>query len=414
MNILLAPTHYMLDGVSGGSEYGWAYHIVESLSSYTDVRLFVLTGIVKGDKDFRPNVTVVRLDHGQVLNLTSAYSLAFIARYYLAARRVLRQHHIDIIHHVLPFGYSYTFNPLPLLGHTRAIPFVVGPLQMPHTVASTEEKIYSQGNVQPREGIAHLLQEKAGIVLLQRGRSVLGYLSTRTLRSANYLIAVNEQARQLYASVAPRIPSVVIPPGVDGTRFSRGVSARQGGINVEILCVGWLIRRKGIDVVIDAVAHLVSQFPSLRLRIVGTGPQRVALEDLARRQGIAEHVFFEGAVANVAVADYYARADIFVSMSYSESFGQTVVEAMLAELPVVSAENVGSREIIEDGTTGFLVQAGNTEELIARLQILIANPRLRLEFGNQARQVAVRRYNWNTISQQYLDVYQQVLHKGSV
>jgi len=300
------------------------------------------------------------------------------------------------------------------LGHTRAIPFVVGPLQMPHTVASTEEKIYSQGNVQPREGIAHLLQEKAGIVLLQRGRSVLGYLSTRTLRSANYLIAVNEQARQLYASVAPRIPSVVIPPGVDGTRFSHGVSARQGGINVEILCVGWLIRRKGIDVVIDAVAHLVSQFPSLRLRIVGTGPQRVALEDLARRRGIAEHVFFEGAVANVAVADYYARADIFVSMSYSESFGQTVVEAMLAELPVVSAENVGSREIIEDGTTGFLVQAGNTEELIARLQILIANPRLRLEFGNQARQVAVRRYNWNTISQQYLDVYQQVLHKGSV
>lgn len=399
----------MLDGVSGGSEYGWAYHIVDALSAHPDVKLYVLTGIVKSEKSFSSNVTLIRLDHGTILNLTPGYTLAFIARYYAAACRVLRQHHIDVIHHILPFGYGKTFNPLPLFGQTRSTPFIVGPLQSPHTVDAPEERIYSQGDTRQYRGISHYIQEKAGRRLINSGAPILNRLSSRTLQRSDYLIAVNDQARQLYAASAPHTPSIIIPPGVDLARFADIRTMERPDSDVEILYVGWLIRRKGIDIIIDALSQLVPEFPFLRLRIVGDGPQRQALEALVQRRDLSKHVIFEGTIANAAIADYYARASLFVSMSYSESFGQSLVEAMLAGLPVVSAENIGSREIIEESKTGFLVQAGDTKGLVVRLKALIINPQLRSEIGTRARRSAERRYDWNLIGQQYLDVYRQAL-----
>src|SRR5690242_15997421 len=128
MNVLLAPAHYRLDGVSGASEFGVAYHIVDALAAHPDVKLFVLTGSAASRQPFPPNVRVVRLDRTPVTDLTPAYQLGFVLRYYAAARRILSQHRIDLIHHMLPFGFTSTFNLLPLLGHTRTMPFVVGPL----------------------------------------------------------------------------------------------------------------------------------------------------------------------------------------------------------------------------------------------------------------------------------------------
>lgn len=411
MNILFAPSHYMLDGISGSSEYGWAYHIVDTLSTYPNVKLFVLTGVVKGEEAFAPNVTVVRLDRSPTLNLTFSYRLAFIARYYAAARQVLRHHRIDLIHHILPFGHGTTFNPLPLLGQTGAIPLVIGPLQAPHTMPSAEERIYSQGDVRQYRGIGDFLQEKGGAMLLHRGGKIVNMLSAETLRRSDYLVAVNEQARQLYTAQAPHVPSTVIAPGLPLERFEGIATRRQAGAVLEILYVGWLIQRKGVDLIIDAIADLVVQFPLLRLRIVGDGPQRGALEDLVERRGLDRHVIFEGVVPGTKVGEYYARADVFVSMSYSESFGQSLVEAMVMGLPVISAENVGSREIVQDGVTGYLVTPGVTGELVARLRLLLVDSHLRTMVGEQARQTARQRYNWRTIGQQYLNVYREAIQR---
>lgn len=404
----------MLDAVSGSSEYGWAYHIVEELASHADIRLFVLTGVSKGEQVFPPNVTVVRLDAHPTLNLTFAYRLAFVARYYAAARHLLRRERIDLIHHVLPFGYGFTFNLLPILGHTRTIPFVVGPLQAPHTVASSEEKLYSQGDVRQYRGVADYLQDKVGPRLQHWSRSVLNVMSATTLRRSDYLIAVNEQARQLYSAVAPDVPSIVIPPGITMRAFTEVTRAHQrmeGG--PEILYVGWLIRRKGVELIIAAVSELIERFPSLRLRLVGDGPQRQALERLVAQHGLTEHVVFEGVVPSTKVIDYYARADLFVSMSYSESFGQSLIEAMATGLPVISALNVGSREIVEDSVTGFLVEAGDTAGLVARLRLLLDHPERRHLMGDQARRVAQQRYDWQAIGQQYLDVYYEALQRSA-
>ncbi len=414
MNVLLAPAHYMLDGVSGASEFGVAYHIVEALAAHPEVKLFVLTGSARSQRPFPPNVRVVRLDRAPVGDLTPLYQLGFVMRYYAAARRILSRHRIDLIHHMLPFGFTTTFNLLPLLGHTRTVPFVVGPLQMPHTVPSTEERVYVQGNVQYDRGLREQVRERITGRLLRTGRPLLNALSRHTLRHSDCLVTVNRQTQLLYAGAIPTVPSVVIPlgplAGIAGDCADAAVP-RPPRPEIEILYVGALTRRKGVDLVIAAVAQLAAQYPSLRFRIVGDGPQRPALEALAEQHGIGSRTVFEGIVASADVGDYFARSDIFVSMSYSESFGHTVIEAMLAGLPVIAAENVGSREIVDDGATGFLVPPGSTEALVARLQLLVADAAKRVALGEHARYVAQQRYKWSTIGDQYLAVYHDVLQR---
>jgi glycosyltransferase involved in cell wall biosynthesis len=368
-----------------------------------------VVGNVESDADFAPNVTIVRLDRVPRPYFPLLYRLGFVARTYLAAWRIMRQHRIDVIHHIGPFGYDQTFNLLPLLGHTRAVPFVIGPLQVPHVVRfqdQANEESTGIGEVaRQQRSLSGRAAEELGRVLLQVGRPVLRTLSRRTLRHCEQLVAVNEQARQLYSAIVPDVPIVVIPPGIALDRFGQVTAASRPGQAMEILYVGWLFRRKGVDLVITAVAQLVEQFPMLRLRIIGDGPQRAALQELVARHGITDHVVFEGAIGNALLADYYARADIFVSMSYSESFGQTLVESMACGLPVVSAENMGSCEIITDGETGFLVEAGNVQVLTARLRDLLCSPHLRREMGERARRVVRQRHDWKTIGEQYLEVY---------
>jgi len=417
VNILFAPAHYLLDGVSGGSEYGWAYGIINTLSTQSDLRLFVVTGMVRSDKRLPANVTLIRLGGSPTLKFSSSYRLAFVGRYYLAAQRILHQHRIDVIHHIGPFGYGTTFNLLPLLGATRRIPFVIGPLQVPHTMQGGEEQTFSQEDVRSGPTASDAAREQLSAALIRAGRPILHGLSTRTLRDSDYLVAVNKQARDLYASVTPNIPAVVIPPGVDTNRFGQ-VSAldrdrgnRDGDSGVDILYVGWLFVRKGLDLVIAAMARLVPRYPSLRLHIIGDGPQRGALEVLVARSNLGPNVIFEGVVENAALATRYAHADIFVSMSYSESFGQTLIEGMISGLPVVSARNMGSNEIIEDGETGYLVEPGNVAMLVERLDTLISRPDLRVSLGQRARDVVRRRYNWTTIGEQYHDVYREAVRR---
>lgn len=414
MNVLMAPAHYMLDAVSGGSEYAWSYHLIESMSKIQDIQLFVLTGIVKIPTPLPPNVTIISLDRGHVLSRSLAYQLAFTWRYYRAARRILRQHHIDVIHHVLPFGYGHTFNLLAVLGQTERKPLIIGPLQSPHDIAwqSSEEKLYSQDI---RESVA----TKVLNVVMWRGlrlsQSLLNRLSRRTLRHASRLVYVNEHARSLYAQQAPNVPGLVIPPGITvSSSHSLAVRKEQdltscSNTPLSILFVGWLIRRKGVDILIRAVQRLVGEGLNIRLVIVGDGPQRQALGALVSQQDLQQSVTFAGRVSNADINPYYAEADVFVSMSYSESFGQALLEAMRAGLPVVSAANVGSREIVTDGVDGFLVSPGNVDSLVERLRTLASDPNMRAELGRQARATVEQRYDWDKIAARYVELYREAL-----
>lgn len=155
-----------------------------------------------------------------------------------------------------------------------------------------------------------------------------------------------------------------------------------------IVACGRLIRQKGFDVLLDAVARLdlgVGVRP--HLWILGEGPLRRRLERRARRLGLGERVWLAGFRPDATA--YMARADLFVLPSRWEGFGNVAVEAMACGTPVVATDCPGPGEVIEHWTSGLLVPPGDVEGLASAIGRVLAAPDLARRLGAAGRERAL-------------------------
>jgi glycosyltransferase involved in cell wall biosynthesis len=109
------------------------------------------------------------------------------------------------------------------------------------------------------------------------------------------------------------------------------------------------------------------------------------------------------------IADFYRAADVFVYPTLADNCPLVVLEALASGLPVVASATGGIPEIIDDGTTGFLVSKGSVKELSSVLDALVADEELQRKVSSEARASALRRFDVNKMSEQYLTWYYNVL-----
>lgn len=166
--------------------------------------------------------------------------------------------------------------------------------------------------------------------------------------------------------------------------------------------IGRLDRQKGYDVLLRSVAHV----PTLHLVLVGDGPERAALEALAQSLGIAERVHFEGWREDAR--RYLTTFDLFVLPSRFEGFPLSIVEAMLAGLPVVASDVGSVAEAVVDGVTGRLVAADDVGELTAALTDLGGEGAIRDRMGLAGRERA-QGFTAAAMARAYERVYAEVL-----
>lgn len=156
-----------------------------------------------------------------------------------------------------------------------------------------------------------------------------------------------------------------------------------------LLAVSRLEAQKGLETAARALADL----PGATLLVLGEGPDRSELESLASSLGVAERMLLPGRVGDVAAL--YARADVLVHPARWEGFGLAMLEAMLAEKPVVAARAGSAPELVEDGRTGLLVPVDDAGALAGAVSSLLTDPdrsaamgRAGLERAHQAFSVA--------------------------
>jgi phosphatidylinositol alpha-1,6-mannosyltransferase len=138
---------------------------------------------------------------------------------------------------------------------------------------------------------------------------------------------------------------------------------------------------KGHDVVIEALPLLLRRFPDLVYLVVGRGPERPALEERARRGGVASQVLFAGAVPADELAAHYALATLFVQLSRAtsgydglEGFGLTFLEAASHGVVSVAGRSGGVPEAIADGESGLLVSPADPADFAAAAGTLLSDP----------------------------------------
>jgi glycosyltransferase involved in cell wall biosynthesis len=177
----------------------------------------------------------------------------------------------------------------------------------------------------------------------------------------------------------------VIPNGINFSQFNlaagRNLRAelKLPENAILIAAAGSLIRRKGFDLLIEALARLPDQ--PLHLAIAGDGPEKAPLAALAEACGVGARVHFLGYRCDIS--PLYAAGDIAALPSRSEAFGLALAEAGLFGLPVLASRVGGVATVVEDGVTGLLVPPENCAALTQALRRLAADADLRARLGAQ-------------------------------
>ncbi len=164
---------------------------------------------------------------------------------------------------------------------------------------------------------------------------------------------------------------------------------------------------KGHAVLLKAAAQLQSDIPSLRVLLVGEGSLRPELERMADRLGIRKQVFFTGFREDIPAITQLL--DVAALPSFFEGMGRAVLEAQAAGKPVIASRVGGIPDLIEHDVTGFLVSAGNPDELALAIRLLYRQPSLRQSIGENARKRVTERFSDLNMSQQILQLYDRLL-----
>jgi glycosyltransferase involved in cell wall biosynthesis len=155
------------------------------------------------------------------------------------------------------------------------------------------------------------------------------------------------------------------------------------------------------------IAHARHNFPRIRLLVVGEGEERPAIEHTIDELNLHQHVVLAGSRSDVS--HLLAASDAFLLTSISEGIPLTVIEAMAAELPIVSTAVGGLPEMIEDGVSGYLCDARDHEALANRLTQLDSNPEERQQMAIAGKVTACSRFSLEHMLNTYSNIYSEMI-----
>ncbi|MCB2213807.1 glycosyltransferase [bacterium] len=210
----------------------------------------------------------------------------------------------------------------------------------------------------------------------------------------------------------PREKMVVFPWGVDLDHFSPE-NGRDAGLVLRrslgwedefvILCNRTWAPVYGVDVLAEAFVKAASTNSHLRLLLVGDGPEAETVHRIL--DPVADRVHFPGRIGRAELPGYYQAANLFVSPSYSDGSSVSLMEALACGRPVLVSDIPSNREWVRPGENGDCFPDGDVVALAGKIRELASNPDLS-KYGENARQLALRRADWERNFSRLLEAYQ--------
>ena len=353
-------------------------------------QVHVYTTSVDGDRDSPvPHETPVNIDGVQVWYFRSPR----FRRVYWAPgmRRMLREHvgAFDLVHtHAI---YLWPLWAAARCAADAGVPYLVSPRGM------LEKDLIEQKSA----------LWKAGLI---------AFIERHTLEHAAAVHATSEREAEQAAAFGFDLPLVrTIPNGIAVDRAPGStVSAATAAILERgpfILYLGRVNWKKGLDRLLMALP----QTNGARLVIAGNDEEnyRDALQGIASNAGVADRVTFAGPVLGADKAALLAGAQLLVLPSYSENFGNVVLEAMAAGCAVVVTPEVGIAPAVRLSGAGLVVD-GNPATLAQGISQLLSDPTQRAEMGARGRLVAETRYSWAAVAEEMEALYETVAERRRV
>ncbi|MEK7649692.1 MAG: glycosyltransferase family 4 protein [Patescibacteria group bacterium] len=220
----------------------------------------------------------------------------------------------------------------------------------------------------------------------------------------------------VYEHIAPAHKMVPIHNGVDAKKHiflerqkARDILIAKAGLQTNpsfvVGTIAEYTKNKGLVYLLEAATHITKVDPHAVFLLIGWGEEKQFLENEIVRRHIAKNVFL---IDYLPEAFTYLKAlDIFVLPSIKEGFAYTLLEASLAELPIITTRVGGNPEIVENLKTGILVNPGSPEEIINAVSHLLRDSEARKRFGEEARKKVIRDFSIQSMVALTAGVYER-------
>ena len=202
--------------------------------------------------------------------------------------------------------------------------------------------------------------------------------------------------------------------GVSETQFNPLLSTSPEGRPFTFGTVKMLEHVYGIDRLIRAFIQFLDQFPEAQrseyaLRIVGDGTMRHELTAMVTELNLSSYVTFVPAVKHVDVPVQLQQLDVYMALSRREGFGVSIAEAGMMGLPVIAANVGGIPEIVEDGVSGFLVDADELNNIVDRMNRYAGDEDVREKHRTALRERIVTNFKWTDSLSSMIRLYESVV-----
>jgi glycosyltransferase involved in cell wall biosynthesis len=246
---------------------------------------------------------------------------------------------------------------------------------------------------------------------MERQFPFLAPLLRRIVRGSDAVTAISSYTAARLRRQVPDADPTVIPFGaaVDAPAVPPPW-AWDGSRAFELLFVGRLVERKGVHLLLEAVAALRAE-RSVLLHVVGDGPERDRLTALAARLGLEDAVRFHGFVSAPELKRRLSSCDAFVlpavvdAKGDTEGLGVVLIEAMGHARPVIASAAGGIVDIVRDGESGLLVPPGDAAALAAAISRLMDDPPAARALGLRGRRAMEEGFSWDAISSRLAELY---------
>jgi glycosyltransferase involved in cell wall biosynthesis len=233
----------------------------------------------------------------------------------------------------------------------------------------------------------------------------------------NHVIAVCELARRLEIERSNVSPEKVttIYNGININEFLSSVKTSSelrlslglAPTDFVIISTGRFHLQKDYPTLLRAIESLVSDYPSIKLLLVGDGSLRPSLEGIVRNYGLSAHVVFTGQRDDVPAI--LRTADLYISSSLWEGTSISILEAMASALPVIATDVGGTPELIQSGVSGILIPPGNPSAIAQAIVYIYNHPNERKTLATQARERAIQNFSNTVMAKKVESLYLQLL-----
>jgi glycosyltransferase involved in cell wall biosynthesis len=313
---------------------------------------------------------------------------------YFVARKLHRQVGFDRVHHVTIANYW-----LPIFLALLPVPFVWGPVGGGESAPRSFRRCFSL-----RGRVFELLRD------LARSLGQLDPLVRLTARRARVSLAQTEETALRLRKMGCRKVIVLSHVRLPSDMIARlkGIAVRQSE-PFRLVSVGNLLHWKGFELGLRAFAHFQLWTPAAEYWIIGDGPERKGLANLAERLGVAERVTFWGTIPRQRVIRKLAKCDVLLHPSLHDSGGWVCAEAMAAGRPVVCLD-LGGPAVQVTEQTGIKVPAISPEQAVRDLATamlhLARNPDTKARMGEASRRRVEEQFAWTNKGARMRQIYE--------